>query len=498
MRGMCPGQETGTAMKILVINTNREKSPWPVVPIGACRVATALEEAGHEVAFLDLTFEREPRKAVREKVSGWKPEAAAVSIRNVDDVDARRRAFYIPQIKRDVIEPLRAESPGIPVTIGGSAVNVMPELLVEALEADYAVVGDGERAAAALFDALAGGARGEEACSGCDGLVWRTPEGTCASRKDFRPDRLRRLERHPASRAWKWVDVGAYAAYGSRYGIQTKRGCACKCTYCSYPNIEGCEYRYFPPSVVADEIEEALERSGMNRYEFVDSTFNLPREHALAVLRELERRRLDIRLDTMGLNPRAIDEELIGAMKSVGFTETSCTPESAHPRILESLGKGFDVDTIAEAARVLRKEGLPTKWYFMFGAPGEDESTVASTFEFIDEHISGEDLVLVMTGIRVLPGTALERRLRDEGTLDPAETLFEPWFVAGELGVETLERIVAFHVAKRPNCCHVSGELWNVPVLMKLLHRGFSTLGMEGTGWGVIRLVNRIRSLWRR
>ncbi len=56
--------------KVLLINSNRFKHPWPVIPFGLCYIAAVLETNGrHNVSFLDLCFssdcEEDIQKAVR-------------------------------------------------------------------------------------------------------------------------------------------------------------------------------------------------------------------------------------------------------------------------------------------------------------------------------------------------------------------------------------------------------------------------------------------------
>ena len=46
--------EESCVMKVLLVATNRERSPYPVAPLGALCVAGAARAAGHEVEFLDL------------------------------------------------------------------------------------------------------------------------------------------------------------------------------------------------------------------------------------------------------------------------------------------------------------------------------------------------------------------------------------------------------------------------------------------------------------
>jgi hypothetical protein len=43
-------------MNVLIINTNRNHFPMPVIPLGACMVAESAERAGHAVQLLDLAF----------------------------------------------------------------------------------------------------------------------------------------------------------------------------------------------------------------------------------------------------------------------------------------------------------------------------------------------------------------------------------------------------------------------------------------------------------
>jgi hypothetical protein len=48
-------------MKVLLVATNRERSPYPVAPLGVLCVAAAARSAGHDVKFLDLGVERHPQ-----------------------------------------------------------------------------------------------------------------------------------------------------------------------------------------------------------------------------------------------------------------------------------------------------------------------------------------------------------------------------------------------------------------------------------------------------
>src|SRR5204863_7936443 len=83
--------------RVLLVSTNRERQPYPVVPNGLACVASALEEAGHDVTFLDLCFERDPEGAAARKAREINPHLIGVSVRNIDHSDAIALRHYTPE-----------------------------------------------------------------------------------------------------------------------------------------------------------------------------------------------------------------------------------------------------------------------------------------------------------------------------------------------------------------------------------------------------------------
>ncbi|HEX9113776.1 MAG TPA: B12-binding domain-containing radical SAM protein, partial [Nitrospirota bacterium] len=57
-------------MNVLIICTNRNKLPVPVLPSGACMIAEAAERAGHSVRLLDLMFQPDPLRAIKAELGG--------------------------------------------------------------------------------------------------------------------------------------------------------------------------------------------------------------------------------------------------------------------------------------------------------------------------------------------------------------------------------------------------------------------------------------------
>ena len=320
-------------MNILLINSNRLKHPWPVIPFGLCSVAAALEAAGHDVVFLDLCFSKDPDREIRLALSKFKPELAGVGIRNIDNASGYNAIFLLDQIKAEVINPLKLTFEG-PIVIGGAAVGISGAEMLHFFDLPLAIQGDGEQAIVELS------ARLEEnlPLNGLGGLILRQ-NGMIVEENP--PLRVTDLNALPFIKFDRYLDVRRYRKYNSPLQIQTKRGCALRCVYCTYNRLEGRVYRFKDPLRVAEEVETLVYETGIRHIEFTDSTFNIPLEHAKAVLRALAVKGLNLRCRALGLNPAAVDEELVKLMKRVGFQDVDLGAESGCNQTLLSLGKNF-------------------------------------------------------------------------------------------------------------------------------------------------------------
>src|SRR3954464_1251985 len=96
--------------RVLLVSTNRERQPYPVVPNGLACIASALDAAGHDVSFLDLCFASDPIATARKAAKAFNPEIIGVSVRNIDNSDAIALRHYTPEA-RDVLGALRQAAP---------------------------------------------------------------------------------------------------------------------------------------------------------------------------------------------------------------------------------------------------------------------------------------------------------------------------------------------------------------------------------------------------
>ncbi len=468
-------------------------------------VACATEAAGHEVSFLDLAFAKNPAKEVRARAADFAPEVIGISIRNLDNCNFDAPRFYLDEVRDEVVKVAREVAGSAKVVIGGAAVNLAPWDILTHVEADYALAGEGEQAMPDFLRGLQDGAELQK----IPGVVDRhgvKPTPSLAPQFSF--DRVFNGE-PPAGRSivedfsvagrsdmHRWIDLPTYVANGAPYSIQTKRGCALRCTYCAYNNIEGRTYRTRDPKLIADEIEEVVKEHGVRNIDFVDSTFNIPEKHAVALCDELARRRLpdDLELSTMGVNPAAVSTETLESMRRAGFHHLMCTPESASNVTLKSLKKGFTRDQVIFAAEQLKKANMKTLWFFMFGAPGETIDTIKESLDFCQRYIPETDVALFTAGIRVYPGTPLEKECKDAGWFAEDDNLIRPsWYVAPTISISDMYRLLIEGAIDHPNWMTAAEGILN-PGMVSFVEKSYRLFGGKAPLWSKMPQLFRFMS----
>ena len=406
--------------KVLLVNTNTEKFPYPIPPVGLCLLASSL--AGHyQVKLVDMMFQKPG--LLLDTVSSFAPDYIGFSIRNVDDVVAGKTVFYPKNIRDAMIRPVQ-DATDVPIILGGSGFSVFPREMMDYFKADFGIIGEGEGLFLKLLHSLDSGIPLEDDPRI---LVRKNPLGSSGIRhrdirkmQDFIP-----LHTVPLSNIDHYLSFDPYRERGV-YSIQTKRGCHFGCVYCTYPFLEGKKYRLRDPWDIACEIEEVSDRLGPVMFEFVDSVFNAPKGHAEAICRAIIKKKIHPRMRTMGINPNNTSRTLFSLMKEAGFVQIDVTPDSASPTVIHNLKKGFSMEDIHRTATIIRELDIPTMWFFLFGGPGETPETVQETFRFIRENIPPHDMVLMLAGLRIYPNTPLEIIARDEGLIEPTSSLFYP------------------------------------------------------------------------
>ncbi len=455
-------------MKVLLISANRERSPYPVFPLGLACLAAPLDAAGHELAVLDLCFAADPEAATTESLAGFPAQAVVISIRNIDNVTYPLSRSYLDGI-REIVRLCRARCP---VIVGGSGFSLMPVETLADLDADYGIAGEGEEVLPRLLECIENGSDP----SRLPGVLRRGDTGFTAPRlleKIGTPDR-------------SLFAVQRYHREGGMANVQTKRGCPFACCYCTYPIIEGNRVRLRPIGEIMAELHELVDRHGVSYIYFVDDIFNYPPDFAEQLCRAMAAERLPINWSAF-INPGFVTPSLLEAMREAGCDAVEFGTDSGSPRMLRSLGKSFTVDAIRESSGLCREFGVDFAHYLLFGGPGEDEDTVQESFALMDE--VAPTAVIAMTGIRVYPGTALHRQALADGVIAPGAAMLEPVFYISPSIRDSLCAIITSLAKERRNWVAPGLEL-NISDAMLEAMRHFP---VRGPLWKLMRRLGRSR-----
>jgi radical SAM superfamily enzyme YgiQ (UPF0313 family) len=392
-------------MKVLLISPNIESLPDPVFPIGLAYIAAALKANHTPYQILDLCFEEDYTSAVSNAVSSFQPDVIGLSLRNVDNVSFPNYVSYLAFYRR-VVQIVRKRSSAV-IVIGGSGFDLLPVEILEYLDADLGVVGEGEVSFVKLVNRL-------------EKESFQTLESKIL---DGRLEVINNLDDLPFPDR-SGFDNKAYLKLGGMGNIQTKRGCPFNCIYCTYPVIQGKKVRVRSPKHVCSEIEGLLE-DGVSNIFIVDNEFNYPVEHAQSVCREIIQKKLSIKWSCY-CHPGFITRELVDLMLESGCTGMEFGSDAANDAMLVNMGKNFSTNDLRKASDICRQSDMPFCHSLLIGGPGETMETVKQTFSAIQD--MAPTAVICMVGIRVFPETKLYHLSMEEGVIDPDQDFLEPAF----------------------------------------------------------------------
>jgi len=80
------------------------------------------------------------------------------------------------------------------------------------------------------------------------------------------------------------------------------------------------------------------------------------------------------------------DADFCLLLKRSGCVMLKLGIESGDQEVLDQLGKGINLPTASAALKALKKAGIATYCYFLFGTPPENEESALKTLDFVIDH----------------------------------------------------------------------------------------------------------------
>lgn len=349
---------------ILLINPAvPSESPWGLSkllpPLGLAYVAASLEQAGFQVEIFDNYLHRKQALGIKEVVEKKRPEIVGLGCNSVN----YRQCVEIAKAVKSV-------EPSCKIMVGGPHPSCVPESVLEHKEIDYAVMGEGEKAAVELARYITGKADAAK-LSDIAGVAYRYRGGVRKNPPaliedlDTLPFPARHLlQMNEYDRNIEYLDVKPADV------MNAIRGCPYNCRFCETKKIWGYKCRAFSPGRIVAEIEYLMKRYGSKGIYFIGDNFTIFKDKTLEFCRLLRERGISIEwaCDT---RVDLVSQGLLKEMKHAGCKTIWFGVESGSPHILEKLSKGVTVEQIMEAFRLCRDIGIRTACSFMMGIPGE-------------------------------------------------------------------------------------------------------------------------------
>ncbi len=459
-------------MKILLISVNRERMPYPVFPLGLAYIARVLREEGHRIEVIDLCFSKEVVRDLTACLHRFEPELIGLSLRNLDNLTYPKSLSYLNELE-EVIKICRRYSHS-KLIIGGSGFSLAPKEIINSLDIDFGIVGEGEEVILMVVRALEkGGPLSPSPFLLVKGKPYPSSVEGAKAMLTYTPDRT-------------LFETKRYLNEGGMVNLQTKRGCPFSCIYCTYPLLEGREVRLRKAGEVVREIEQLSREEGLDYIYFVDDIFNYPPSYTESLCREMIRKRISVRWSAF-VSPGFLDEDLLKWMKEAGCVGVEFGTDSGSPRMIRNYKKSFTLNNIIHASTLCVKLDIPHCHYLLFGGPGEDEQTVEESFRLMDD--LDPTAIIAMIGVRIYPGTELERISISQGLIDSCHNLLYPHFyISPELKGRLVE-IVREKALMR--------NRWVVPGLeiniSQELMEGIRRFGIRGPLWELVGRMKRPR-----
>ncbi|NLT65277.1 MAG: radical SAM protein [Acidobacteria bacterium] len=399
-------------MRVLLVSGNREDIQIRVPALGLACIATATERAGHDVRMLDLMAATDPQSSVIQAIEDFNPQIIGVSVRNIDDQRMSGTRFLLEQARETVAWCRKAS--GSPIVLGGAGFSILPGPVLDYVDADMGVQGEGEVVFPELLRRL------EEAGVSLNGLPNFYERGRASTPRRSFPKDLDALPLPDPS----LLAAALAGAHDAPVPVQTRRGCPLSCSYCSTPTIEGKSVRRRSPETVVAWMSRWVEE-GFRDFYFVDNTFNLPPSYSASLCSKIAASGMDISWRCI-LFPGGIDGRLIEMLAQAGCKEVSLGFESGSTRMLNGMKKSYTLQEVRNAADLLRRNHIRAMGFLLLGGPGETRESVRESLAFAES--LDLDSLKITIGVRIYPHTEVALQAAREGLITGEQDLLFPRF----------------------------------------------------------------------
>lgn len=349
-----------------------------------------------DVALLDVRGRGHDVEAHAELILSQSPDMVGVSVNSAPHT---KYAFALAQA-------LRRRRGDLRLIVGGQQASFLPEEFLADGRYDALIRGEGELT---LEEILQRGA-----WQGVLGVSWR--QNGSIRREEDRPLIADLDEVRPPARSLL-PDRSRYRMGEYRVeGIETSRGCAHHCSFCSVRNFHRGKWRPKSVARVMREIDSILETYPEPKViYFADDNFSQDIRRIVEICKAIIERKsqayfwCQARVDQLSKDPSVIEW-----MGKAHFAAVLAGIETPIPRLLAAARKGINLDQVHKAIELLHQHDIGVWGTFTLGLPGETPEESAISARFIEKTPVDVAQITVATPI---PGSTLYDEAKANGDI---------------------------------------------------------------------------------
>jgi len=381
------------------------KKGFKNAPLSLCYLASALQNAGHEVIIIDAEAEMLSHQEIIIKTREFAPNLIGYTATSVDFIQCLKTATSLKQA-----------FPNIPTLLGGTHINIFKEEILKANPCfDFGCLGDGEKLIVELAEALEN--RDPSQLSNIQGLYFRDGDQVVVNQErpvNYNIDEYAFPNRTLINNDFYQRSVPFRGKMNAAAFIGA-RGCPFSCVYCAIDNIpDAKKVRFRSVDNIMDELEYIIHELGIDHITFNDDVLTLKKKHVYELCEGIHKRGLKFTWEGLS-RADIIDRDMLRTMKAAGLIRFCIGIESANQEVLDVMRKDETIEEIENAIRMAKEEGIVTRGSVIIGSPYENQERVQQTFDFINKKLKSLDQVCINI-MQPYPGTKVrEMFLNNEG-----------------------------------------------------------------------------------
>lgn len=335
-------------------------------PLSSCLIIPSLAGnlgQSHEVRIGDGYLGKHSYEDLKEDICAFRPQIIGIHMVYQWDEHQKLKKF---------LREISAELNAFFVGFGFYPTFAYEDILKSIPELDGIILGEPESA----FFALTGG----KTLGKIPSLAFRIENGA--------------IQRN-APETVKDLDELAYPQYTpellniGEVNIEGSRGCYNHCTFCYISDYYGdqCRWRGHSPDYIVKQIKQIKEKTGKERFYFVDPNFFGPGKNGQKRAMEIAQKLKPLHIK-FGMEARVNDihEETISALVDAGLEELLIGLESGSQRCLDRLKKNTTVEQNERALAILRKVGIQPNIGFIMFQPDSTPQDIRTNFDFLQRN----------------------------------------------------------------------------------------------------------------